>query len=174
MKKALISGITGQDGSYLAEFLLGKGYCHGGRFCRIDRMGHQQTERATSTVPGCQPGQRTLWLSGKARASGRTQENDAVVFCQPQCAARGPLLADHRKSPPASPPTSNFSLNLPAKPAGANLNAPAQACAVFSSLTPAGKGPKTLKHNEFGNHLEWSKTCEFFATYLYIPQETRP
>jgi len=26
MKKALISGITGQDGSYLAEFLLGKGY----------------------------------------------------------------------------------------------------------------------------------------------------
>lgn len=25
-KKALISGITGQDGSYLAEFLLGKGY----------------------------------------------------------------------------------------------------------------------------------------------------
>jgi len=26
MKKALISGITGQDGSYLAEFLLSKGY----------------------------------------------------------------------------------------------------------------------------------------------------
>ena len=25
-KKALISGITGQDGSYLAEFLLAKGY----------------------------------------------------------------------------------------------------------------------------------------------------
>src|SRR5688500_4427585 len=25
-KKALITGITGQDGSYLAEFLLGKGY----------------------------------------------------------------------------------------------------------------------------------------------------
>ncbi|MBQ2690175.1 MAG: GDP-mannose 4,6-dehydratase [Solobacterium sp.] len=30
MKKALITGITGQDGSYLAEFLLGKGYAvHG-------------------------------------------------------------------------------------------------------------------------------------------------
>jgi GDPmannose 4,6-dehydratase len=30
MKKALITGITGQDGSYLAEFLLEKGYCvHG-------------------------------------------------------------------------------------------------------------------------------------------------
>ena len=25
-KKALITGITGQDGSYLADFLLGKGY----------------------------------------------------------------------------------------------------------------------------------------------------
>src|SRR3990167_7852963 len=26
MKKALITGVTGQDGSYLAEFLLAKGY----------------------------------------------------------------------------------------------------------------------------------------------------
>lgn len=26
MKKALITGITGQDGSYLAEFLISKGY----------------------------------------------------------------------------------------------------------------------------------------------------
>ena len=26
MKKALITGITGQDGAYLAEFLLTKGY----------------------------------------------------------------------------------------------------------------------------------------------------
>jgi len=26
MKKAFITGITGQDGSYLAEFLLEKGY----------------------------------------------------------------------------------------------------------------------------------------------------
>ena len=26
MKKAIITGITGQDGSYLAEFLLAKGY----------------------------------------------------------------------------------------------------------------------------------------------------
>jgi GDPmannose 4,6-dehydratase len=26
VKKALITGITGQDGAYLAEFLLGKGY----------------------------------------------------------------------------------------------------------------------------------------------------
>lgn len=26
MKKAFVTGITGQDGAYLAEFLLGKGY----------------------------------------------------------------------------------------------------------------------------------------------------
>lgn len=26
MKRALITGVTGQDGAYLAEFLLGKGY----------------------------------------------------------------------------------------------------------------------------------------------------
>tara|TARA_A100001015_G_C14774135_1_gene626455 strand:+ start:684 stop:848 length:165 start_codon:yes stop_codon:yes gene_type:complete len=26
MKKALITGITGQDGAYLAEFLINKGY----------------------------------------------------------------------------------------------------------------------------------------------------
>ena len=26
LKKALITGVTGQDGAYLAEFLMGKGY----------------------------------------------------------------------------------------------------------------------------------------------------
>ena len=31
MKRALITGITGQDGSYLAEFLLEKGYMVHGR-----------------------------------------------------------------------------------------------------------------------------------------------
>jgi len=53
MKKALITGITGQDGSYLAEFLLEKGYeVHGlvrrvafeknqERFSRISHLGDQ-------------------------------------------------------------------------------------------------------------------------------------
>ena len=37
MKKALITGITGQDGSYLAEFLLDKGYdVHGTMHKLID------------------------------------------------------------------------------------------------------------------------------------------
>jgi len=34
MKKALITGITGQDGSYLAELLLEKGYEVHGIMCR--------------------------------------------------------------------------------------------------------------------------------------------
>jgi GDPmannose 4,6-dehydratase len=45
MKRALITGITGQDGSYLAEFLLGKGYGVSGMvrrasFQRFDRIQH--------------------------------------------------------------------------------------------------------------------------------------
>ena len=45
MKKALITGITGQDGSYLAEFLLEKGYEVHGIVCRCstfntDRIDH--------------------------------------------------------------------------------------------------------------------------------------
>ena len=45
MKRALITGITGQDGSYLAEFLLGKGYSVYGMvrrasFQRFDRIQH--------------------------------------------------------------------------------------------------------------------------------------
>ena len=37
MKKALVTGITGQDGSYLAELLLGKGYeVHGVVPARFD------------------------------------------------------------------------------------------------------------------------------------------
>jgi GDPmannose 4,6-dehydratase len=41
MKKALITGITGQDGSYLADFLLSKGYeIHG-----IIRRSSTQTKK---------------------------------------------------------------------------------------------------------------------------------
>lgn len=45
MKKALITGITGQDGSYLAELLLDKDYQVYGMVCRsslerFDRIGH--------------------------------------------------------------------------------------------------------------------------------------
>ena len=47
MKKALITGLTGQDGSYLAEFLLGKGYeVHG----IIRRASVSTTERIDSIL----------------------------------------------------------------------------------------------------------------------------
>lgn len=49
MPKALITGITGQDGSYLAEFLLGKGYEVVGMIRRssttnFERIGHIQDD----------------------------------------------------------------------------------------------------------------------------------
>ena len=49
MKKALITGITGQDGSYLAEFLLKKNYqVHGIKrrtsLINTDRLNHLYEE----------------------------------------------------------------------------------------------------------------------------------
>lgn len=47
MKKALITGITGQDGSYLAELLLEKGYeVHG-----INAGRHSLTPGELTTLP---------------------------------------------------------------------------------------------------------------------------
>ena len=50
MKKALITGITGQDGSYLAELLLEKGYAVHGLVRRASaynrsRIDHLRTDR---------------------------------------------------------------------------------------------------------------------------------
>ena len=60
MKKALITGITGQDGSYLAELLLSKGYQVTGMVRRastesFDRIAHfkdQITLRQAPAEPG--------------------------------------------------------------------------------------------------------------------------
>ena len=50
MKKALITGITGQDGSYLAEFLLEKGYEVHGIIRRAQRHAiHSDRRRLEST-----------------------------------------------------------------------------------------------------------------------------
>ena len=43
-KKALITGVTGQDGSYLAELLLEKGYMVVGLKRRISTENHQRIE----------------------------------------------------------------------------------------------------------------------------------
>src|SRR3984885_7541866 len=55
MKKALITGITGQDGSYLAEFILEKGYCvHGikrrSSSLNTDRIDHLYQDPHESNV----------------------------------------------------------------------------------------------------------------------------
>jgi len=43
-KKALITGITGQDGSYLAEFLLSKGYAVHGIIRRASSFNTQRLD----------------------------------------------------------------------------------------------------------------------------------
>lgn len=59
MKRALITGITGQDGSYLAEFLLDKGYeVHG----MIRRASSFNTKRIDHLFENSDIGNRTLFL----------------------------------------------------------------------------------------------------------------
>ncbi|HBP66191.1 MAG TPA: GDP-mannose 4,6-dehydratase [Desulfosporosinus sp.] len=59
MRKALITGITGQDGSYLTEFLLGKGYeVHG----IIRRASSFNTKRLDHLFENPKIGNKTLFL----------------------------------------------------------------------------------------------------------------
>lgn len=59
MKRALITGITGQDGSYLAEFLLDKGYeVHG----MIRRASSFNTKRIDHLFENSDIGNKTLFL----------------------------------------------------------------------------------------------------------------
>jgi GDP-D-mannose dehydratase len=56
MKKALVTGVTGQDGSYLVEFLLEKGYeVHG-----IKRRASRSTQ-LMPTAPQC----GLFWRGGR-------------------------------------------------------------------------------------------------------------
>ena len=50
MKKALITGITGQDGSYLAELLLEKGYEVYGMVRRSSTETNERIEHLTSKI----------------------------------------------------------------------------------------------------------------------------
>jgi len=55
MKKALITGVTGQDGAYLAEFLLSKGYeVHGikrrSSLFNTDRVDHWTCNNKMDTL----------------------------------------------------------------------------------------------------------------------------
>ena len=58
-KKALITGITGQDGSYLAEFLLSKGYeVHG----LVRRASNLNTQRIDHLFEDSHKENRSLFL----------------------------------------------------------------------------------------------------------------
>jgi GDPmannose 4,6-dehydratase len=50
MKRALITGITGQDGSYLAELLLEKGYEVHGLIRRASTFNTERIETFTKTL----------------------------------------------------------------------------------------------------------------------------
>lgn len=53
MKKALISGITGQDGSFLAEFLLQKGYEVHGILRRSSSFNTRAGSNTCTLMNGC-------------------------------------------------------------------------------------------------------------------------
>ena len=50
MKRALITGITGQDGSYLAEFLLSKGYEVHGVVRRLSADNYERIEHLLGQI----------------------------------------------------------------------------------------------------------------------------
>jgi GDPmannose 4,6-dehydratase len=76
MKKALITGITGQDGSYLAEFLLEKGYeVHGIK--RRASLFNTQRSITSTRIP-----------TSKTRASASTTATSPTARTSPASSAR--------------------------------------------------------------------------------------
>src|SRR5690242_3698036 len=74
-RTALITGITGQDGSYLAEFLLGKGY----RVCGlVRRTSHDATERIAHLLGQIELHQADLLDDGSLVAVLSRTEPDEV------------------------------------------------------------------------------------------------
>jgi GDPmannose 4,6-dehydratase len=68
-KKALITGITGQDGSYLAEFLLGKGYEVHGLRRRSSTFNRGRIDHISEAQPGGAEGGATLHYGDLCDAS---------------------------------------------------------------------------------------------------------
>lgn len=67
-KKALITGITGQDGSYLAELLLSKGYEVHGLICRASTF---NTGRLDPIYQDLHAGENRLFLHYGDLSDGR-------------------------------------------------------------------------------------------------------
>ena len=79
MKKALITGITGQDGSYLAEFLLAKGYEVHGLIRRASTFNTSRIDHLI--VDPHEPGTRFFLYHGDL--SDGTQLTDTIYKIQP-------------------------------------------------------------------------------------------
>jgi GDPmannose 4,6-dehydratase len=69
-KTALITGITGQDGSYLAELLLGKGYAVHGVVRRSSSMNRGRIDHLQHSNPGHPEGSRFVLHYGDMTDSG--------------------------------------------------------------------------------------------------------
>src|SRR5689334_9253940 len=69
-KKALITGVTGQDGSYLAELLLGKGYEVHGVVRRSSTMNRQRIDHLHHASPGNPAHERFFLHYGDLTDSG--------------------------------------------------------------------------------------------------------
>lgn len=87
MKSALILGVTGQDGSYLAELLLGKGYAVHGVVRRASMFNRSRIEHLRAPA-GAQPGAKSQELGVKG--SGLT--NPQVSGFKSQVPPRGKLI----------------------------------------------------------------------------------
>jgi len=73
MKRALITGITGQDGSYLVEFLLSKGYEVHGMIRRASTFNTQRIDHIY--VDPHTPGARLFLHYGDLSDSGQLTKN---------------------------------------------------------------------------------------------------
>ena len=86
MKVALITGITGQDGSYLAEFLLKKGYqVHGIK----RRAYHSHGETLIPVCSDCNTGSVGIDAAGNCVCSG-TEDTYLQGDTTARCTGQGP------------------------------------------------------------------------------------
>src|SRR6185295_4163253 len=141
--------------------------------CWTDQVGRRQAQRRAPTVFGCKPGQATFWISSETYTSGRTQEDDAVVFCQPSYSSRSHLLAHViflliRNFPRPSWSHKSTSTNNRTRirgygpsyarlayimDRGSKFERTDQCTRCFPFLTSTITGAKILKHKEFESAL---------------------
>ena len=113
-KKALITGITGQDGSYLAELLLEKGYEVHGLVRRSSSFNTWRIDHVRDAAASCTTGTswtRTAWPARSRRCSrtrSTTSRRRATSRCRSRC----------RSTPPTSPRSGSSAFSTPSATSG--------------------------------------------------------